>query len=101
MFAAQRGLCTPRKKVNPMSRRVEDPFKTQVGAQASRINDLLLKHSDREWTVSDVAAMLPSVKRSAISGHFQRLAGEDDYRGKFLIRVRRGGYKINPARLPK
>lgn len=84
-----------------MNSRIEDAFKTQVGAQASRINDLLLKHPDREWTVSDVEAMIPEVKRSAISGHCQRLAGEDDYRGKFLIRVRRGVYKINPARIPK
>jgi hypothetical protein len=71
-----------------MNSRSEDAFKTQVGAQASRINELLLKHPDREWSVADVAAMMPNVKRSAISGHFQRLAGEDDYRGKFLIRVR-------------
>lgn len=84
-----------------MSPRNEDPMKTQVGAQASRINALLLKTPDREWTVSDVAAMMPNVKRSAISGHFQRLAGEDDYRGKFLIRVQRGVYKLNPRRLPK
>lgn len=82
-----------------MNSRIEDPFKTQVGAQASRINDLLLKHPDREWSVSDVAAMMPGVKRSAISAHFQRLAGEDDYRGKFLIRVRRGVYMVNSQRL--
>lgn len=81
-----------------MNIRIEDPFKTQVGAQASRINDLLLKHPDREWTVSDVAAMMPEVKRSAISGHFQRLASEDDYRGKFLVRVRRGFYVVNSKR---
>ena len=43
-----------------MNSRIEDSFKTQVGAQASRINDLLLKHPDREWTVSDVAAMTMS-----------------------------------------
>ena len=84
-----------------MSSRIEDQFKSGDGSQASRMNRILLAHPDREWTIADLAAMMPGVKATAISGHFQRLAGEDDYRGKFLIRVRRGFYKVNPARLSK
>ncbi len=84
-----------------MSSRIEDQFKSGDGSQASRMNRILLAHPDREWNVPDVSAIMPGVNPKAISGHFQRLASEDDYRGKFLVRVRRGAYKVNPARLPK
>lgn len=83
-----------------MSNRNEDAFKSDDGSQASRMNRILLAHPEREWTIADLAAMMPGVKAKAISGHFQRLAGEDDYRGKFLIRVQRGVYKVNPQRIP-
>lgn len=64
------------------------------------MNCMLLADRERQWTAPDLAAMMPSVAIEAIRSHFQRLAGEDDYRGKFLIRVKRGVYKVNPQRLP-
>lgn len=83
-----------------MSSRNEDEFKSNDGSQASRMNRILLADPERSWTIADLGAMMPGVKATAISGHFQRLAGEDDYRGKFLIRVKRGVYKVNPQRYP-
>jgi hypothetical protein len=83
-----------------LGKRIVNEFQTTVGSQAWQIDELLLADIDREWTEADVAALMPQVKESAIHGHFTRLAGEDERRGRFLTRVRPNVFRLTGKGLP-